>query len=93
MELDEALSQIAEIRHQMARTEVFRGYRALPVAFSGVLAISAAVVQAVWLPNPTERIGAYLGLWVGSAVVERGGGRGGDDRPTEAPGLGLEPAR
>lgn len=69
MELDEALSQIAEIRHQMARTEVFRGYRALPVAFSGVLAVSAAVVQTVWLPNPTERIGAYLGLWVGSAVV------------------------
>ena len=37
MELRDALAQIAEIRQHMARTEVFRGYRALPVAFSGVL--------------------------------------------------------
>lgn len=69
MELDEALSQIAEIRHQMARTEVFRGYRALPVALSGVLAICAGLVQAVWLPNPLEQIGLYLELWVGSAIL------------------------
>ena len=40
-ELHEALERIAEIRHQMARTEVFRGYRALPVAFSGALAVAA----------------------------------------------------
>ena len=35
MELREALTQITEIRLQLARTEVFRGYRAMPVAFSG----------------------------------------------------------
>ena len=35
MELREALTQITEIRLQMARTEVFRGYRAIPAAFSG----------------------------------------------------------
>ena len=33
MELREALTQITEIRLQMARTEVFRGYRAVPAAF------------------------------------------------------------
>ncbi len=68
-ELDEALAQIAEIRHQMARTEVFRGYRALPVAFSGVLALGAAVAQATWIPDPRHRMGAYLTLWIGAAVV------------------------
>jgi hypothetical protein len=69
MELHEALTQISEIRRQMARTEVFRGYRALPVAFSGVLAVVAASVQAVWLPEPSAQVPAYLGLWVGTAVV------------------------
>ena len=39
MELREALTQIAEIRQQMARGEVFRGYRAATTAFSGVVAL------------------------------------------------------
>jgi hypothetical protein len=69
MELHEALTQISEIRQQMARTEVFRGYRALPVAFSGVMAVAAAVVQAVWISEPSQQVSAYLGLWVGTAVV------------------------
>ena len=69
MELHEALTQISEIRHQMARTEVFRGFRALPVAFSGLLAVSAAFAQAAWLPDPELRIPEYLVLWVGTAVV------------------------
>jgi hypothetical protein len=69
MELREALSQIAEIRLQMARTEVFRGYRAVPVAFSGLLAFFAAVVQWTWIANPTDQVAAYLTLWVGAAVI------------------------
>ncbi len=69
MELDEALSQIAEIRHQMARTELFRGYRALPVAFSGALAAAAAVLQVNWVPQPREQVAAYLSLWIGAALL------------------------
>src|SRR5262249_29590274 len=69
MELQEALAQISEIRQQMARTEVFRGYRALPVAFSGLLAFSAAVFQAVSIPDPQQQISAYLTLWLSAAVV------------------------
>jgi hypothetical protein len=69
MELHEALAQIAEIRQQMARTEVFRGLRAAPIAFSSVLAIGAAVYQAIWIPDPTAALPAYLTLWIGSAVV------------------------
>ena len=69
MELREALTQIAEIRQQMARTEMFRGYRAAPVAFSGVLALAAAGVQVVLIPQPVEQITAYLILWFGAAAL------------------------
>jgi hypothetical protein len=69
MELRDALTQISEIRRQMARTEVFRGYRAMPVAFSGLLALTTALFQAVWLPEPTEHLKRYLALWIGAAVV------------------------
>ncbi len=69
MELHEALTQIAEIRAQVARTEVFRGYRAVPVAFSGLLAFAAAGVQAAWVPDPAGQAPAYLTLWLGAAVL------------------------
>jgi hypothetical protein len=69
MELQEALAQIAEIRQQMARTEVFRGYRAVPVAFSGLLAIGAALYQTIWITDPKADLPAYLMVWVGAAVI------------------------
>ena len=69
MELREALAQISEIRAQMARTETFRGYRAVPVAVSGLLALTAAAFQAIWIPDPAAALGAYLALWIGTAVV------------------------
>jgi hypothetical protein len=69
MELREALTQISEIRLQLARTEMFRGYRAVPVAFSGLLALLSGVVQAAWIAEPSQNVPAYLTLWVGAAVL------------------------
>ena len=69
MDLQEALTQISEIRQHVARTETFRGYQAAPVAFSGFLACLAASVQDVLVPEPAQNLAAYLGLWVGSAVL------------------------
>jgi hypothetical protein len=69
MDLREAMSQIAEIRQQMARTELFRGYRSVPVAFSGVLAGVAAIAQGVWIPEPMRDVPSYLMLWVGVAAI------------------------
>jgi len=69
MELRDALTQISEIRRQMARTEVFRGYRAVPVAFSGLLALGAATIQSVWIVAPLEQVQAYLALWVAAAAA------------------------
>jgi hypothetical protein len=69
MELQDALTQIAHIRKQMARVEWYRGYRAVPVAFSGFLALAVAAWQAIFLPNPSENVGAYLTLWIATAAV------------------------
>jgi hypothetical protein len=68
MDLRDALTQIAAIRQQVAQTETFRGYRAAPVALSGVLAWVAAGVQAWLLPDPTHHLGAWLTLWIGAAL-------------------------
>lgn len=69
MDLRDALGQIGEIRRQMARTEVFRGYRSAPVAFTGLLALLGSVVQSRWIVEPTREPSAYLSLWIGIALV------------------------
>ncbi len=69
MEIKQALAHVSEIREQLARTEMFRGYRSLTVAFSGLVGVAAAVGQAFWLPRPAERWGTYLALWFGAAAI------------------------
>lgn len=71
MELQEALLQISAIRHQMARSEQFRGYRAAPVAFSGGLAFAAGAVQAALIARPMEQLNRFLTLWIGVAAVSQ----------------------
>jgi hypothetical protein len=63
MELREALCQISDIRRQMARSELFRGYRSMTVGFSGVLGLLAAAFQSQWVASPESELGRYLGLW------------------------------
>ena len=69
MELDDALRQISDIRQQMARSEVFRGYRSVTVGFSGVLALLAAAFQPQWVASPESELDRYLGLWLGVAAI------------------------
>jgi hypothetical protein len=69
MELRDALAQITEIRLRMARTEVFRGYKAGPAALSGVLALAAAGVQKAVVPDPAANAWGYVGIWIGVAFV------------------------
>lgn len=69
MDLREALEQISEIREQVARTETFRGYRAAPIAFSGLLAWIAAACQSRLVPNPADDPARYLALWFGAALL------------------------
>jgi small neutral amino acid transporter SnatA (MarC family) len=66
MELNEALSQISEIRRQMARGETFRGYRSATTAFSGCVAVAASLVHWHW---KLTSLNAYLELWLVAAGV------------------------
>jgi hypothetical protein len=69
MDLHRALADIAEIRGQMARGTVFRGYGPAALAATGALAALAALVQAALIEEPASTIGAYLALWIGTAVL------------------------
>ena len=69
MDLHEALTQISEIRQQVARTETFRGYRAAPVAFSGFVAVLAASSQNALIHEPAQNLLAYLQLWISAALL------------------------
>jgi len=68
MELHDALVQISDIRRQMARAQVFRGYRAATAAFSGVMALLAASVQRDWAPDPFVDVVPFLTIWGLAAV-------------------------
>jgi hypothetical protein len=45
MELHRALAQVAEIQDQATRADVYRGYRSVPVAASGLIGLAAAWLQ------------------------------------------------
>jgi hypothetical protein len=62
-----ALDQIAEIHRQIAKGEVYRGYRSLPVAFSGVIGLAAAWLQPAGL-GVADPIGFVL-YWIAVAAA------------------------
>jgi hypothetical protein len=66
MQLHQALSQIAEIRQQMARSQVFRGYRSATTAFSAVMAVAAAGAQRYWIGEESNNA---LLVWLAAAAV------------------------
>lgn len=76
MEVSRALDQIAEIHQQLAKGEVYRGYRSLPVAASGLMGFAAAWFQpeALGTDDPIgfvmywAAIGALAGF-VGSSEI------------------------
>ena len=71
-DLNRALGDISSIRRQVARSTEFRGYGPATLAATGGIAILAATAQALWLPDPANRIAAYLAIWISTAVVSAG---------------------
>lgn len=71
MELREALTQIAEIRQQMARGQIFRGYRAATTAFSGLIAVAAGLLQWLFIPSVGNAADsrAFVLLWLAAAIL------------------------
>jgi hypothetical protein len=67
--LNKALGDISSIRRQVARSTEFRGYGPATLAATGGIAVLAAGVQAVWLPNPASRIPVYLAIWISTAII------------------------
>ena len=41
----------------------------MPVAFSGGVAVLAAVIQSATIADPRRQVGPYLALWIGAAVI------------------------
>jgi hypothetical protein len=68
-DLDRALADITAIRSQLARGTQFRGYGPVTVAATGVLALTAALAQVLYLPDPAATPLSYLVLWSGMAVL------------------------
>lgn len=69
MELRDAIDQISAIKTHLAATERLRGLRAVPIAFSGTLALLAGAAQALWIAEPLADPDRYLLLWVGTAAI------------------------
>lgn len=66
MEYSKALAQISEIHAHLDRAEVYRGFRAIPVAISGAVGIAAAVVvQYTSVANDPFALVRY---WIGVGV-------------------------
>jgi hypothetical protein len=68
-ELHKALGDISRMRRQIARSTEFRGYGPATLAGTGVLALLAAGIQAIWLPDPAGQISWYLSIWIGTAIL------------------------
>lgn len=68
-DLNKALGDISSIRRQMARSTEFRGYGPATLAATGLFAVSAALAQARWLPNPMGHISTYLAIWISTAML------------------------
>lgn len=66
MDISRALAQIADIHRQIAKGEVYRGYRSLPLAASGLMGFAAAWLQAPAL-GTVDPIGFVL-YWSAVAV-------------------------
>ena len=68
MDLTNALDRLDEIHAQLAKGEVFRGYRPIPVALSGVIGLAAGWLQPRVLPASDDGTG-FLWFWLSVAAL------------------------
>src|SRR5215469_9225065 len=68
-DLNKALGDISSIRRQMAQSTEFRGYGPATLAATGAIALVAAAVQALFVPDAASHIPAYLAVWISTAVL------------------------
>jgi len=68
-DLDKALADIFAIRSQIAAGTAFRGYGPAAVAVTGGLALMTALMQWLWLDDPTAHPLQFFCFWAGTAGV------------------------
>jgi hypothetical protein len=71
-DFDKALADISAIRSQIAAGTAFRGYGPAAVAVTGGLALITAVLQFLWLDDPTGHPLAFFAGWAAAALVSGG---------------------
>jgi hypothetical protein len=67
VDVTRALDQIAAIHEQMAKGEVYRGYRSLPLAASGLIGLVAAWLQPAAV-GPSDPMG-FVFYWAAVALA------------------------
>lgn len=67
--LNKALLDIRNIRAQMALSTQFRGYGPATLAATSFIALTAAALQSIWIPDALHSASVYLGIWIATAVV------------------------
>ena len=68
-DLNKALADIEAIKQQVARGTQFRGYGPVAVALTGVVALLAAGLQALWVDRPRDQVAVYLTIWIVAAIA------------------------
>ena len=69
MELQRALAQIGDIRLQMERTRLFRGYTAPATLTTAFIAIVAAISQSAYIGNSADSPFRFVQFWMGAAFL------------------------
>ncbi len=67
MDYGEAVSRISEIHDHLAKGEVYRGFRSLPMAASGVLGLCAALGRPFLFDSVSDT--SLVGYWSAVAVL------------------------
>lgn len=68
-DLDKALADIIAIRSQIAAGTAFRGYGPAAMAATGGVALATAVLQFVWLDDPTGYPLTFFFGWAAAAAL------------------------
>jgi len=68
-DLDKALADIIAIRSQLAAGTAFRGYGPATMAVTSVVALCTAILQHLFLADPTADPMMFLFGWAMAAIV------------------------
>jgi len=68
-DLDKASADILAIRSQIAAGTAFRGYGPATVAATSGIALLTAVLQFLWLDDPTSQPIAFFAGWAAAALI------------------------